>query len=1112
MNYPRSTPFVLSVVLAALLPVVAVLARSQPAGIRFDATTRQLRIVSGALGLAVDCDRRCVLTSLAVGGREVLDSRRGGWSGIETGSGWSTTEALGGSPEVSIAERSARISGIRYGAGPGAAAEEWTFEITAGGVDWTITRTLSDSILVEDEGFPSLQLRSLDEYTGAILGTGGVAWFYLFNDSAMAYGVHTGRATFWKNGEARCLDLAANPAGRAPAVKFTRAGSGLSCVFSAPPQEARYRFDPGTFRRRFVRKTTSVWQSSVRPRGSTQQRISISAPAFEDEFGRGRLTGVDGDAVSAMLNTIARLGVIDAKLFGGNSWHTPYGPICLHEQYIGQFGIGIDDQRYLDSYKTCLDYYRDKAVLPDGRVKSRWAYTDEDASPGSADSLGFYEAQWGMLMDSNPDFAINVADAFDQCGDTLWLRSHKSTCERALDYMIRRDEDRDSLVEMETSSYRDGKGSDWLDVIWASWENALVNAEMYHALRRWSELEALLGDPGRARGYGEFADGLKRHFNRSIAAGGFWDEKHRWYVHWREKDGSVYGNNLVTAVNFMAIAYGLCDDQSRALSILRTVEREMQAEKLFFWPICMYPYEEQAGGGQNYPYPSYENGDIFLSWGELGVRAYAAAFPEIALRYINNLISRYKADGLAFQRYLRSSQAGAGDDILGGNAAAITGLYRDIYGIQPKYNRLYIEPHPVEELYGTDLRYRFRDMVYRVGLSPGSTSVEVGGWTFTSVRTFGIMGSSGGVRWFNGENSDPDLSASGRPAGGLRFSILEWGDACRWLADAGSRTGPLDLEVRTGYPGSTSVLLRGGKMLQVSTADARGYVHFGCDIPQGSGQVFEVRRVAMPSDVESGELFDAAPPEIVPGDTLAFSPAAVRVALRSPMSGGVIRYTLDGSDPDRASPAYAGPFSVGSSTVVSARVYRDGFGASGIARADIRIVPPGTRGEIVVGGRPVLLHEGYGAAVRLAHPSSPQYRGSGPGCLTDGVFGGARHDVNWQGFEGDDLDAVIDLGSSERVDSVRVGFLENPGLWIFSPLAVEMSGSTDGTTFHPMERAAQAVAFHEGGTARVEYSASGGGQKIRFIRIHAINRKVCPPGHPGAGGKAWLFSDEIVIE
>ena len=35
---------------------------------------------------------------------------------------------------------------------------------------------------------------------------------------------------------------------------------------------------------------------------------------------------------------------------------------------------------------------------------------------------------------------------------------------------------------------------------------------------------------------------------------------------------------------------------------------------------------------------------------------------------------------------------------------------------------------------------------------------------------------------------------------------------------------------------------------------------------------------------------------------------------------------------------------------------------------------------------------------------------------------------------------------------------------------------------------------------------------IRYVKIKAQNIGVCPNGHPSAGGKAWLFVDEIIIE
>ena len=200
-------------------------------------------------------------------------------------------------------------------------------------------------------------------------------------------------------------------------------------------------------------------------------------------------------------------------------------------------------------------------------------------------------------------------------------------------------------------------------------------------------------------------------------------------MHWRERDGSVHGNNLVTYLNFMAIAYGICDDQLRTRVILGRIETEMEQEGLFFWPICMFSYEEGEGLHWQFPFPVYENGDIFLTLGEVGVRAYAGVDPTIPLKYIGNLLERYRKDGLAFQRYLRKDQKGAGDDILAGNAMAVVGLYRNIYGLQPKHDRLIVAPVSAREIRGTRLAYELRGDTYRVAIDSGRTRVSVGNVT-----------------------------------------------------------------------------------------------------------------------------------------------------------------------------------------------------------------------------------------------------------------------------------------------------------------------------------------------------------------------------------------------
>jgi hexosaminidase len=36
--------------------------------------------------------------------------------------------------------------------------------------------------------------------------------------------------------------------------------------------------------------------------------------------------------------------------------------------------------------------------------------------------------------------------------------------------------------------------------------------------------------------------------------------------------------------------------------------------------------------------------------------------------------------------------------------------------------------------------------------------------------------------------------------------------------------------------------------------------------------------------------------------------------------------------------------------------------------------------------------------------------------------------------------------------------------------------------------------------------------KGRYVKVTAGNIGTCPPWHPGAGEKAWIFTDEITVE
>ena len=82
-------------------------------------------------------------------------------------------------------------------------------------------------------------------------------------------------------------------------------------------------------------------------------------------------------------------------------------------------------------------------------------------------------------------------------------------------------------------------------------------------------------------------------------------------------------------------------------------------------------------------------------------------------------------------------------------------------------------------------------------------------------------------------------------------------------------------------------------------------------------------------------------------DEPQFNPASclfypsTNVTLACATAGATIRYTTDGTDPTESSPEYTGPISIASSTVISARAWKDGLNPSAIVVGRYTYAPKG---------------------------------------------------------------------------------------------------------------------------------------------------------------------------
>jgi predicted alpha-1,2-mannosidase len=220
---------------------------------------------------------------------------------------------------------------------------------------------------------------------------------------------------------------------------------------------------------------------------------------------------------------------------------------------------------------------------------------------------------------------------------------------------------------------------------------------------------------------------------------------------------------------------------------------------------------------------------------------------------------------------------------------------------------------------------------------------------------------------------------------------------------------------------------------------------------------------------------------------------SLSLTLSSPEPDARIQYTLDGSIPGSSSKVYNRPIVLHETSTLRARA----------------IASDGTMSDVAVAH--FSRHEPVGS-LTLFSEYSPQYTGGGDNALIDGRRGGSDWRLGaWQGYQGADLVAVVDLGDVRGIKGASLGCLQDENSWIFLPVHVEFSLSEDGIHYDPPVRVLNPVSPGEPGSILREFHAAFN-KAARYIRVEAKSLGICPEWHKGKGNKAWLFVDEMVVE
>lgn len=206
------------------------------------------------------------------------------------------------------------------------------------------------------------------------------------------------------------------------------------------------------------------------------------------------------------------------------------------------------------------------------------------------------------------------------------------------------------------------------------------------------------------------------------------------------------------------------------------------------------------------------------------------------------------------------------------------------------------------------------------------------------------------------------------------------------------------------------------------------------------------------------------------------------VTISSELYQPIIRFTTDGSTPNINSRQYQAPFYEAGTQTIKAAIQISEKEMGPVAETELGY------------------HKAVGAEVQYLSEYSSKYSAQGDYTLVNGSHGGFTYsDGQWQGFEGKDLDILVDLKKEISIDEIKITFMQLIGPGVFLPGQLEISTSTDGSNFsepiiisHRIPDTDSDLIIHPFTTAI--------NKKARYIKVKATN------SHNG-----FLFADELMV-
>ena len=150
--------------------------------------------------------------------------------------------------------------------------------------------------------------------------------------------------------------------------------------------------------------------------------------------------------------------------------------------------------------------------------------------------------------------------------------------------------------------------------------------------------------------------------------------------------------------------------------------------------------------------------------------------------------------------------------------------------------------------------------------------------------------------------------------------------------------------------------------------------------------------------------------------------------------------------------------------------------------------------------------------VQVKSKVHPLYTADAPEALLDGIMGTTNwRKGDWQGYQGTDFEAVIDLKKTTDISFVSANFLQDARPWILMPKNMKVYVSADGKNYTLLGEAKTSV-NPEDEKIQIETLRVEAQTKARYVKVVAENYGKLPVSHISAGEAAYIFVDEILVE